>query len=323
MAYDQDPSSFFRSGYSSNGSSVSFSCRDAHWYGAEAVDLNADGSPTTFSTLTANADFILALDNSNAGSRLLEGDKVFVSHTVAGFSTETLYWVRTVGHPLNTTIPNPSHFTLSTTSNGVEIAATASTSGVAHLRVVRHHLGGKAVDFDALGDEINYSTDVTKNTAHILTPTAVESKIKINDRVHVTTTLLNGGLVAGTTYWVVYSTFLGTTLGHELKLSLERGGLPVTITGVTNAVGGSPLLLVGPLNELSSADAHPATGDWRKIIAGTLEGVYQKWTNLATTDRPTRLNMTKAMGMSGNYATLTYTTRFTMRARGVEAIDHE
>jgi hypothetical protein len=150
----------------------------------------------------------------------------------------------------------------------------------------------------------------------------VESKLKIDDRVYVTANA--AGLVKGAAYWVVSSTFLTGALGHDLQLSLTRGGLPVTITATISAVTvGVPLLLAGPLNEIDTADTHPTTGDWRKIVAGTLDGMYQKWTNLATADRPKRLSMTRTNGVSGNYANLTYSIKLTLKSQGVDAIARE
>jgi hypothetical protein len=278
--------------------------------------------PTTFSAQTLADYTIFVMDNSYAGCRLLAGDWVVVSHSVAGLSANTPYYVSGVGSVYNPAMANPSAFWLSETYLGAQIEATSATSGVAHVKILRPHLNGRAVDFNLANAPINFSTDNVKNTIHIETPTGVESKLKIDDRVYVLNNV--AGLVSGNAYWVVSSTFLTGALGHDLKLSLTRGGLPATITATIPAAAvGVPLLLAGPLNELSGAAAHPTTGDWRKIIAGTMDGMYQKWSNLEEADRPKRLSMTRTNGVTGNFSSLTYTVKLTLAAQGVDAIAHE
>lgn len=169
----------------------------------------------------------------------------------------------------------------------------------------------------------NFSTVGATDIVHIATGSATPSKIKVNDRVYVTAA--QGGLTAATAYWVVYSVFLGTTLGHDLKLSLERGGAPVLLGD--SGVGATPLLLLGPLNELNAdeadADANTTTGDWRQVVAGIMEGLYQKWANLETADRPTKLNISKSSGVSGNASVLTYTVRVTLQSQSVDDLAPE
>jgi hypothetical protein len=181
---------------------------------------------------------------------------------------------------------------------------------------------GVAVDGDSLG----FSTTVGTSIVHVATGSATPSKIEVNDRVYVTTAqggAAEGGLAANTAYWVVYSYFLGTTLGHDLKLSLTRGGAPVTMTATSTASTGNPLRLLGPLNEITTDMADPASGDWRQVVAGIMEGLYQKWANLETTDRPTKLSISKSSGVSGTSSILTYTVRVTLMSQGVDDLAPE
>ena len=179
---------------------------------------------------------------------------------------------------------------------------------------------GEAVD----GPSLHFSTVASTNTVHIATGSATPSKIKVNDRVYVTAA--QGGLAITTSYWVVYSFWLGTTLGHDLRLSTERGGAPVVVTD--SGVGANPLLLLGPLNEVTYNMARTDGGnggsaDWRQIVAGIMEGLYQKWANLETADRPTKLSISKSSGVSGSASVLTYTVRVTLQSQSVDDLAPE
>jgi hypothetical protein len=294
----------------------------------EVVDFLANGAPATFNTTSGSANLIV-ITPEGTHTRLIKGDTVFVSSNVAGLLVSIPYYVISSYYAGTSTFagvimshsavnlreaatllnPSPSTF-----------YANATTESVASLLFARPGEYGNYVDFELDGTTpVYFATISGTNVVHLDTPNLVASKLKVNDRVYVTYS--QGGLAAATTYWVVYSSFLGTTLGHDLKLSLKRGGLPVTLNSVS--VAGQALRLVGPLNELSGAAAHPTTGDWRKIIAGTMDGMYQKWSNLEEADRPRRLSMTRANGVTGNFSSLTYTVKLTLAAQGVDAIAHE
>lgn len=288
----------------------------------EVVDLLANGEPATFNT-TAGSSSLMVITPEGTHTRLIKGDKVFVSSNVAGLLVNVLYHVSS-SYDAGTSMfggvtMSFSAVTLLTPSSSI-FYANATTESVASLLFARPGAYGNYVDFELNGTTpVYFATISGTNVVHLDTPNLVASKLKVNDRVYVTNT--QGGLAAATTYWVVYSSFLGTTLGHDLKLSLKRGGLPVTLNSVS--VAGQALRLVGPLNDLSGAAAHPTTGDWRKVIAGTMDGMYQKWSNLEEADRPKRLSMTRTNGVTGNFSSLTYTVKLTLAAQGVDAIAHE
>jgi hypothetical protein len=66
-----------------------------------------------------------------------------------------------------------------------------------------------------------------------------------------------------------------------------------------------------------------ADGDWRQVVAGIMEGLYQKWSNLETADRPTKLSISKSSGVAGASSILTYTVRVTLVAQGVDDLAPE
>lgn len=182
--------------------------------------------------------------------------------------------------------------------------------------------GGGAYGVAVDGATLGFSTTASTGIVHVATGSAIPSKIKVNDRVYAVTA--QGGLVANTAYWVVYSLFLGTTLGHDLKISPTRGGPPIT-PALTNsgASASNPLLLLGPLNEVNAGMANAASGDWRQVVAGIMEGLYQKWSDLETTDRPTKISISKSSGVAGASSVLTYTVRVTLLSQGVDDLAPE
>jgi hypothetical protein len=50
--------------------------------------------------------------------------------------------------------------------------------------------------------------------------------------------------------------------------------------------------------ELTSAEADGTTGDIRKIVFAFMEALWLEWNSLATADRPTKWNMTKAASVN-------------------------
>jgi hypothetical protein len=182
-------------------------------------------------------------------------------------------------------------------------------------------VGGGVYGVPVDGALLGFSTTLGTDIVHVATGATTPSKIKVNDRVYVTTA--QGGLVVATAYWVVYSSFLGTTLGHDLKLSATRGGAPVTMTATTSANTSNPLMLLGPFNEITTTMANSTTGDWRQVVAGIMEGLYQKWANLETTNRPTKLSISKSSGVAGASSVITYTVRVTLLSQGVDDLAPE
>ena len=71
--------------------------------------------------------------------------------------------------------------------------------------------------------------------------------------------------------------------------------------------------------ELTNAEADEATGDIRKIIFAVLEGIYSKWINTPTADRPTQVTLTRTSQIAqDNSITHTYTFVVRTVAAGLE-----
>ena len=100
---------------------------------------------------------------------------------------------------------------------------------------------------------------------------------------------------------MAYSAVPSTVFGAGYAASAN------TIVLNTNDNAGTKLL-----TELTDAEAHATTGDWRKIIFAIMEMIYTKWNAVASGDRPTKLTVAKST--TTNVATGVVTNTYTIRA---------
>lgn len=76
----------------------------------------------------------------------------------------------------------------------------------------------------------------------------------------------------------------------------------------TNTNGGTKLV-----TECTDAESDATTGDWRKIIYGLSEMIFDKWNAVATADRPTKVSISKSTSINTatDVATVAYSFVFT------------
>lgn len=123
--------------------------------------------------------------------------------------------------------------------------------------------------------------------------------LKVGDRVRVTQgTTLPTGLSAGTDYWV--KTVPSTT---TLTLASTKGGTTVNLT--TDGTADNTLQAFGPLDELTDAEIDASTGDWRKIMFGIVEMLYQRWNNTPSADRPTKVSVSRSSSVNETTGVIT------------------
>ena len=98
---------------------------------------------------------------------------------------------------------------------------------------------------------------------------------------------------------------------------------PTEVFGTGYSSDGSSIsLTIGSsslLPEISSAEANATTGDYRKVLYGLIEGVFQKYTDIPSPDLPTKMELKR--GTSENLAgelTRTYTLKFVLDSTGFE-----
>ena len=77
------------------------------------------------------------------------------------------------------------------------------------------------------------------------------------------------------------------------------------------------------LPELTDAETNATTGDFRRLMYGLLEGLYQKYVDIPDADKPTKLIL--ARSTSENSVTQefsrTYSIQFQLDATGFEVAD--
>ena len=196
--------------------------------------------------------------------------------------------------------PSPTSFF----GNGYSFGSNAIT-----LRTAGHATGETPAAFTVVITGPATETDLLTLAAH---------GFAVNDRVRVTTSVADEPepLDVGTDYWVVAVPTTGT-----FKVSTTKGGTPVVMTDA--GTGTHSVALMGPLDEVTSAMADGGASDWRKVVAGIMEAMYQRWTRTATGARPTKLNISKSNGtLNGNNIT-TYTVRVTYASQNIADIAPE
>lgn len=98
---------------------------------------------------------------------------------------------------------------------------------------------------------------------------------------------------------------------------------PEEVFGVGYSSDGSSISLTiessGLLPEISSAEANASTGDYRKVLYGLVEGIFQKYTDIPQTDLPTKMELKRGTteNLAGEIAR-TYTFKFILDSTGFE-----
>ena len=163
---------------------------------------------------------------------------------------------------------------------------------------------------------------VTATEATNTLTAATSHGLAVGDRVRFTGADLPLGLVASTDYWVSFVG--GSTALLTFRVSATKGGGAVDITD--EGTGTHTVVLMGLLDEVTTAMADPAettTQDWRKVVNGIMEMLYQKWTRTPAADRPTKLTIAKSSGTSNGSVIVTYSVRVVYASSGVDDLADE
>lgn len=91
-------------------------------------------------------------------------------------------------------------------------------------------------------------------------------------------------------------------------------GYSATTSDITFTIGADSLL-----PEISSTEANATTGDYRKILYGFVEGMFDKYSDIPNDDLPTKFEIKR--GTTENLAgelTRTYSFKFTLDSTGFE-----
>lgn len=139
----------------------------------------------------------------------------------------------------------------------------------------------------------------------------------VGDRVRFTqVTTLPTGLAAATDYYV--KTVVDTT---NVTLSTTRGGATLAITA--SGTSDNTCQVMGALDEVDATEATASsTGDWRKVCFGIIEMIYQRWTSLATDDRPAKMTVSRSSSVNETSGEITryYTISFVTAPTGTEVV---
>jgi hypothetical protein len=137
--------------------------------------------------------------------------------------------------------------------------------------------------------------------------TSADHNLKVGDIVTVSSsTTLPAGLSAATPYYV-----LTIPSSDTLTVSLTSGG---TVADITDTGTGTHTMVgQGILAEVTDAEAAASGGssDWRKVVFGIVEMLYQKWNRTLSADRPAKLTIQRssttdeATGVITRYYTFT------------------
>ena len=76
----------------------------------------------------------------------------------------------------------------------------------------------------------------------------------------------------------------------------------------------------GLLPEVSSAEANATTGDFRKLMYGTIEGLYSSYNAVPTADRASQMTINRSTSedvQTGGF-TRTYSIQFKLDSNGFE-----
>jgi len=92
-------------------------------------------------------------------------------------------------------------------------------------------------------------------------------------------------------------------------------GYTATGTEITMTIGTG-----GLLPEVSSAEADAATGDFRKLMYGILEGLYSSYNAVPTADKPSQMLLSRSTSENSTTGLFTrnYNIQFKLDATGFE-----
>ena len=116
---------------------------------------------------------------------------------------------------------------------------------------------------------------------------AAAHNLKVGDKVAISSaTTLPSPFTAADHYIVSVPTALTMTI------SLTRNGTAIVSTDT--GTGAHTLKALGALQEVTDAEGHVTTGDWRKIVYGIMELLHSKYINTPTADRPVNVTISKS-----------------------------
>jgi hypothetical protein len=179
-----------------------------------------------------------------------------------------------------------------------------------------YSLTGNAVTLPTVDStDVTVGTFTATGTTAVLTVSAAHNLV-VGDKVSLSTTTTLPDPFTATDYFVV-SVPSSTTL----TLSATRGGTAIVTTDT--GTGTHTIKSLGILQEVSDAEAHATTGDWRKIVYGIMEMLYQRWLNTPTADRPAKMNISRSSSTNETTGAITrfYTVQITTIPSGLEVVD--
>lgn len=169
---------------------------------------------------------------------------------------------------------------------------------------------------------VSIGTFTVNTTTNVITISA-DHNLKVGDRLQFTTTgtlpaATPSGLSTLTDYYVLTVPSLTT-----ITVSATKGGAVVDITDT--GTGTHTAHAYGPLEELTDAeiDATGVTGDWRKIVFGIVEMLYQRWNSTPAADRPRKVTIvrTSSTNETTNEVTRYYTFQTKLAPTAVDVVD--
>ena len=167
---------------------------------------------------------------------------------------------------------------------------------------------------------VTVGTTVTAEADDDVFTTASAHGLKTGDRVRFTEVgTLPTGVSAGTDYWVKT-----VPSNVTFTISASKGGATLNVTADGSA-GNNTVQAMGPLDEISDAEgaASGGTSDWRKVVFGIMECIYQKWINTPSADRPAKINVSRSSSVNETTGEITrfYSVSCTTNPTGVEVVD--
>lgn len=134
--------------------------------------------------------------------------------------------------------------------------------------------------------DITVGTFTATGTTAVLTVSA-DHNLKVGDKVAISSSTTLPAPFTAADHFVV-SVPAATTL----TLSLTKGGTAIVSTDA--GTGTHTIKALGMLQEVTDAEAHATTGDFRKVVFGLVESMYQKHINTPAADRSTKCGITRS-----------------------------
>ena len=167
------------------------------------------------------------------------------------------------------------------------------------------------------------STDVTVGTftataASAILTTSVAHNLKVGDKVAISSSTALPAPFTAADHFVVAVT---STETDEIQLALAANGTAIVATDT--GTGTHTIKALGLLQEVTDAEAHATTGDWRKVAFGICEAMYQKQINTPSADRPTKVSFTRSSSTNEITGVVTkfYGFSFSTATLGFEVAD--